>query len=232
MNRHATLDELARLGADDLRPRKAAKVGRHLATCQQCTEVSNQLSGVPALLSSVQFPQMPQSLATRIDSVLAAEAAQRVAAEPATEADRRDLPSRSDTRLPGWRRARSPRSSRPRADRPWGWMPVPATRVLATAAAILIVGASGYEIATHTTGAGTSNSGSASSGSRAVVVPTPFTSQASLGPQVDYRQAGTEKTIRTVSSDANFHAATLADQASTAVMEAKLDGVHPHPRAD
>jgi hypothetical protein len=62
MNRHATLDELANLGADNLRPRKAARVNRHVATCAKCSEVSDQLSSVPAVLSSVPFPQMPASL--------------------------------------------------------------------------------------------------------------------------------------------------------------------------
>jgi hypothetical protein len=222
MNRHASLDQLARLGADDLRPRKAARVGRHLASCAQCTQVSDQLAGLPALLSSASFPRMPQNLSDRIDSVLAAESAQRVAAEPASEAGRRELPVRS---APGRLRAGRPGSGGLRPGGSSRRLPVPATRVLATAAAILVVGVSGYEIATHA-GAGAPNSGASGSGAR---VPAPAVAPASLGPQVSYRQAGTENSIRMVTSDTNFRAATFAEQAAVAVRDAKVEGVRATP---
>jgi hypothetical protein len=224
MNRHASLDQLARLGADDLRPRKAARIGRHLASCAQCTRVSDQLAGVPALLSSVSFPQMPQNLSDRIDSVLAAESAQRVAAEPASEAGRRELPARSAA--PGRLRAGRAGSGGLRPSGSSRRLPVPATRVLATAAAILVVGVSGYEIATHAGAGVSSNSAGSASGAR---VPAPAAAPASLGPQVSYRQAGTENSIRMVTSDTNFRAATFADQAAAAVREAKVEGVRATP---
>jgi len=210
MNRHATLDELARLGADDLRVRKAGKVSRHLATCPRCTQLNDQLSLVPALLSSVQFPEMPANLATRIDASLAAEAAHRVAAEPATESGRRDLPTRA---------ARS-RADRQRANRPaWG-LPVPATRVLATAAAIIVVGIGAYAVASHSGG-----SSSAPSVSGAAAVPA-ITSQVSLGPSVTYRQDESSKSIQTVSGNTNFQAKTLAEQAAAALSVAEMEGMH------
>jgi len=220
MNRHATLDELARLGADDLRARKAARIGRHVASCTQCTRVSNQLAGVPALLASASFPEMPPNLSARIDSALAAESAQRVAAEPGSEAGRRELPARSGA--PG--RIRSGSGGLKPGGSSWR-LPVPATRVLATAAAILVVGVSGYEIAAHA-GGGASNSSASGSGAR---VPAPAVSPASLGPQVSYRQAGTENSIRMVTSDTNFRSSTFAEQAAVAVREAKVDGVRASP---
>ena len=213
MNRHATLDELARLGADDLRSRKAARVSRHLATCASCTERNSQLSAIPALLSSVQFPAMPASLATRIDSTLAAEAAQRVAAEPPSEAGRRDLPVR-DARD----RARR-RPDRPRTGRSAWPFPVPATRVLATAAAIIVVGFGGYAIATH---AGVSSTGSAVSRAQASA---PITSQVSLGQSVTYRENDSSRMIQTVDASTNFQPATLAEQAGAALSEAKMEGM-------
>jgi hypothetical protein len=213
MKRHATLDDLARLGADDLRSRKAARISHHLATCAQCTELSEQLSSVPALLSSVQFPEMPASLAIRIDNTLAAEAAQRVAAEPATEADRRDLPVRAA-------RSRARRGfDRQRTDRPAWRLPVPATRVLATAAAIIVVGLGAYAIASR---AGVSSAPSTASGAAASA---PVTSQVSLGPSVTYRQNGSSRTIQTVTASTDFQPAMLADQAATALSEARMDGM-------
>jgi hypothetical protein len=215
MNRHATLDELARLGVDDLRSRKAAKITRHLATCPQCTQRNDELSSVPALLSSVQFPEMPASLAIRIDSTLAAEAAQRVAAEPATEAGRRDLPVRAA-------RGRVRRGrDRQRTDRP-GWkFPVPATRVLATAAAIIVVGFGGYAIASHS---GVSSS-SSSVGSGHAAASGPLSSQVSRGPSVTYRQNDSTRTIQTVTGTTDFQPATLADQVATAMSQAKMEGM-------
>jgi len=219
MNRHATLDELASLGADNLRPRKAARINRHIATCARCTEVSDRLSSVPALLSSVPFPQMPAGLSTRLDSALAAEAAQRVAAEPAPEAGRRDLPVRA-----GRRRA-APRLDWHRAGRPAWTLSVPATRVLATAAAIVVVAVGGYEIASHTVGTAISPSGS--SGASAAQ-PTPFSSQVSFGGSVTYQQNGSPAAIQMGSSSTNFRPATLADQAQAAVTAAQGEGVHSH----
>jgi hypothetical protein len=215
MNRHATLDELASLGADNLRPRKAARINRHVATCAKCTEVSDRLSAVPALLSSVPFPQMPANLSARIDSVLAAEAAQRVAAEPATEAGRRDLPVRA-----GRRRAMPTLDWR----RPAWTLSVPATRVIATAAAIVVVAVGGYEIASHT--AGTAISPSTSSASAAQ--PTPFSSQVSFGGSVTYEQNGSAAAIQMGASSTNFQPATMAEQAQAAVAAAQVEGVHSH----
>ena len=214
MNRHATLDDLARLGVDNLRQRKAAKVSRHLATCSKCTELNNQLASVPALLSSVQFPEMPASLSTRIDNVLAAEAAQRIAAEPATEAGRRDLPVRTA-------RGRSqPERDRHRTAWPVWRLPVPATRVVATAGAIIVVGLGGYEIASH---AGSSAISSTSSAEGHAAVQTPFASQVSFGPSVTYQQNGSSKTVETVTAGTNFSSSTLAGQAEKALTAVKAD---------
>jgi hypothetical protein len=219
MNRHATLDELASLGADNLRPRKAARISRHVATCTKCAELNDQLSSVPALLSSVPFPPMPASLSVRIDSVLAAEAAQRVAAEPVTEAARRDLPVRAGRRRP------APRLDWHRPGRPAWTLSVPATRVVATAAAIVLVALGGYEVASHTSGAPFSSSSTAESGS---ALPTPFSPQVSFGGSVTYRQNGSTAAIQMGNSSTNFQAATLAHQAQVAVTAAKADDVHSH----
>jgi len=214
MNRHATLDELARLGADDLRSRKAARVSSHLAECTECTELNDQLSSVPVLLSSVQFPEMPANLTVMIGNTLAAEAAQRVAAEPATEAERRDLPVRAG-RL---RALRGP--DRRRTDRAAWPLPVPATRVLATAAAIFVVGIGAYAIASH---------GAVSSGPSAAAASPPLTSQVSLGPSVTYRQDDSSKSIQTVTANADVQPATLAAQAEAALTAAKMEGMQARP---
>ena len=226
MNRHVTPEEVARLSAGDLRARKAAAVGRHVSECPACGQLNSQLSGVSALLASASYPEMPASLSSRIDTALAAEAAQRVAVEPATEAGRRDLPARSGARPRRW--LGTPRATT--AGRRTGWqMPAPALRVLATAGAIILVGTGGYEIASHTGG---SPSGPTAAPTGSAHAPAAaHGNQVATGPQVTYQQNGSAETIRTVTSDTNFHAATLADQAAAAVTAAKKDGVHASPAA-
>jgi hypothetical protein len=135
VNRHFSLDELAQLGADDLKPRKAVRLSRHLGTCSQCTQLNSQLSAAPAVLSSLEFGPIPENLWARIEEAMVVEARLRLAGEPATEAGRRDLPTARPVtlsrswRLPG--------------------LSVAATRAVATAGAIGLIGIGGYGVASH-----------------------------------------------------------------------------------
>jgi len=215
VKRHASLDELARLAADDLKPRQAARLRHHLATCAECTGLNAQLSQVPAVLSAVDFGPMPENLSARIETALAIEARQRLASEPATEAGRRDLPT-----------ARSAR--RRSLDRP-GWrlpgLSVAATRALATAGAIALIGGGGYEIASHS-GAPTTNTASASANaSRNAAVPGAESSQA-IGAPINYGHGKDARSIQTVTSAIDFEPATLAAQAVAALEAARLEGMH------
>ena len=212
MSRHVSAENLASLDLDALKPRKAARIRAHVATCVQCTQLSSQVSAVPSLLASasVSYQAMPESLSIRLNVAIASESAQRLAHEPASEAGRRDLPDRS---------------SRVRPER-HGWqlpgLSVLGTRLVAAAGALVIVGAGGYEIATNVGGA--SNNGTAASSSGAAGAPRPATSPLSLGPSVHYGLPGASKTIRTVSSNMNFESSKLAAEAITAVAAARVHG--------
>ncbi len=199
------------LDLDALKPRKAAKVRSHVAVCNQCTSLNGQVSAVSTTLasvSSVSYPAMPESLSAQLDIALASESTQRLASAPATEAGRRDLPQRSD-------RARQERR---------GWklpgVSVLATRLVAAAGALVIVGAGGYEIAANVSG--TNTSGTAASSSGAAAMPRPQTSQLSVGPMVHYGYPTSNKEIRVVSSDTNFEPAKLSSEAVAAVRAARL----------
>lgn len=210
MKRHASADELADLAAGAVKPRKAGKIAAHLASCAHCTEVSSQLSGVSRMLASVATPPMPAHLSDRIEAALASESVQRLASEPATEAGRRDLPASGH----------HPRPSRQRW-RIFG-LSGPASRLVAAAGALVIIGAGGYEIATHvSTNAGTR--GTASSAGSGHVPPN----QLKYGPNVSYRQAGATKSLATVTADTNFTGAKLGAEAVAAVKAARQNGVVP-----
>jgi|SRR5580704_3659870 hypothetical protein len=208
MSRHVSAEDLASLDLDALKPRKAAKVRAHLAGCVQCTQLNREISAVPATLASVSYPPMPEQLSARIETVLAAESSQRLSSAPATEAGRRDLPQRS-------RAARKPRRE--------GWrvpgMSVLGTRLVAGAGALVIVGFGGYEIASH---AGGNATGTAASSSGSAAAPSALAGQMNLGPSVHYGEPSSSKTVRTVTSDANFTSARLGEQAAAAVEAARL----------
>ncbi|HSR85081.1 MAG TPA: hypothetical protein VLM11_12960 [Streptosporangiaceae bacterium] len=202
MIRHASAEDLAGLDLDALKPRKAARIRSHVASCVQCTQLSSQVSAVVVVLASVPYPSMPASLTTELDATLASESARRLASAPATEAGRRDLPERRA-------RKQRERGQLPR-------MSVLATRLVAAAGALILVGVGGYEIATQTGGNATGTA--ASSGGSAAA---PAVRNLGLGPVVPYQG----KTFQTVHSNTNFTRADLGAQATAAVHAAELKGV-------
>lgn len=215
MRRHASLDELADLDAGILRQRKAVRVEQHVAICTQCTELTTRLGGVPQLLSSVQFPAMPDVLSTRISVALTAESTARIAAEPATEAGRRDLPAR--------RVNAGSRSSRK------GWqlpgMSLRGSRLVTAAGALVLLAAGGYAIASGVgSQGGAGSTQSAASGSAAGIQ-----AGQAVGPRVNYGPAHAERSIQAVTSNQNFVPADLSAQAADAVRAARLQGVHNGP---
>ena len=205
MKRHASADELADLAVGALRPRKAGKISAHLAGCAECTDVSSQLAGVSSMLASVPAAPMPAQFSVKIEAAIAAESAQRLASEPATEPGRRDLPA-------GGRRSQPNRQ---------GWrifgLSGPASRLVAAAGALVIIGVGGYAIATNI-GTSTGPSGTASAGSAAA----PAT-RLSFGPTLRVGEGAATKSLRTVSSDTNFTSSRLGVEVIAVLRAARQD---------
>ena len=87
---HLDTDVLAEFRAGLITGRHGAKIAAHLAGCDPCTALDDQLAGVSALLASVPAPAMPDSVAQRLDAALAAEVArkndpERAGPEPSPE---------------------------------------------------------------------------------------------------------------------------------------------------
>src|SRR5215469_9756345 len=187
---HPSADQLASLAVGGLRPRKAAKIQAHVAQCERCTRFCQQLNSIAAILASATYPPMPESLFARIESAISSEARQRLAAMPATEAGRRDLPAR-----------------RPRAGADSDWhlpgLSAAATRLAAAAGAVAIAAAGSYLVADNV---GISVTRPPSSPLAGATAPT---QRMSLGPDVTYGQPGSLDTIRAVESHTNFVAAHL-----------------------
>jgi hypothetical protein len=141
---HLDTSVLAEYRAGLITGRRGARVAAHLAECERCAALSGQLAEVSVLLASVPVPTMPDSVAQRLDTVLAAEAAKRHDSE------------RSGVRAPR-HGDRDPRRSR--RDR-FRFVTV---RVLAPAAIVVAVAAVGYSL-THLSGP--TNSSAASSAAK------------------------------------------------------------------
>src|SRR2546421_11699834 len=80
---HLDAEVLAEFRAGLITGRRGARITAHRAGCDRCTALGDQLAGVSALLASVPRPAMPDSLAQRLDTVLAAEAARQAQVGPA-----------------------------------------------------------------------------------------------------------------------------------------------------
>ena len=74
---HLDTDVLAEFRAGLITGRRGAKIAAHLAGCDHCTALDDRLAGVSALLASVPAPPMPDSVAQRLEVVLAAEVRRR-----------------------------------------------------------------------------------------------------------------------------------------------------------
>jgi hypothetical protein len=200
---HLDTDVLAEFRAGLITGRRGARITAHLAGCDRCTALDDQLAGVSALLASVPAPAMPDRVADRLDTVLAAEVARRDQAERA-----RDDGS-----------GESPAPRRPRGNR--GFRPL-ALRVLAPAAAVVLLAAGGYGLSRA--GLGSSSQSTASSaGSAAKSVSSP-----TAGPRPANAPAaapaGITGSIVVVASNTDFTRTGLAQQVEAVLREAAGTG--------
>ena len=86
---HLDTNVLAEFRAGLITGRRGAKIAAHLAGCDRGTALDDQLAGLSALLASVPAPSMPDSVAQRLEVVLAAEVT------------RKNYPERAEVDRPG-----------------------------------------------------------------------------------------------------------------------------------
>jgi len=78
---HPDADTLAACREGLLGSRRSARIRAHLARCSRCTSLDHELTAVSTLLASAPAPRIPDELAARLDTVLAAESAARARGE-------------------------------------------------------------------------------------------------------------------------------------------------------
>ena len=204
---HLDSDVLAEFRAGLITGRPGARITAHLAGCERCTELDDQLAGVSVLLASVPAPAIPDRVVQRLDAVLAAEVTSRDNAE----------------RAQGDGAGESPAPRRPRGNR--GFRPL-ALRVLAPAAVVVLLAAGGYGLSRAGLGA-SSESAATSAGSAAKPVssstPGARHANAPAAGAVSRPQGITSGHIAVETSNENFSRAGLAQQVE-AVLRAPASG--------
>jgi hypothetical protein len=157
---HPDTDVLAEFRAGLITGRRGARITAHLGGCERCTALDEQLAGVRSLLASVPAPALPDSVAQRLDTVLAAEVAQRNAAGQAAE--RAETAPRDQAERAGGDGAREPSAPRrPGGNRGFRLL---ALRVLAPAAAVVVLGAGAYGLSHLNLGSSSSSAASSTAG--------------------------------------------------------------------
>jgi hypothetical protein len=181
---HLDTDVLAEFRAGLITGRRGARIVAHLAGCGRCTALDEQLAGVRSLLASVPAPAMPDSVARRLDTVLAAEVAQRNTAQRATvQGDRAE-------RAGGDGATEAPAPRRPGGNRGFRLLTL---RVLAPAAAVVVLAAGGYGLSRINLGSSTESSASTSAGSAARAAAPTAAASAKSGRSVNAPNAGPTK---------------------------------------
>jgi len=87
---HLDTDVLADFDAGLVTGRRGARIAVHLAGCDRCRALRDELAGVSAVLAAIPARAMPDRVAQRLDQVLAAEVAHRTDSERARVDSPRD----------------------------------------------------------------------------------------------------------------------------------------------
>lgn len=207
---HLDTEVLAEFRAGLIAGRRGARITAHLAGCDRCTALDDQLAGVSALLAAVPLPAMPDSLARRLDTVLAAEASrpEQVTTDQAERGDAERLAH------PSTARTRRSRLSSPRLS----------LRVLAPVAAV-VVAAGGFGLSQLAGSGGQVTASSGSSAERAAGQPAAAPSHANSAKSPVVRgAAGTAPHARLL-TPGNFPlvAGTVAFSADPATLKQQVE---------
>jgi hypothetical protein len=201
MTGHLDADGLADFRAGLVPGRRRQAIAAHLTGCPQCTELGERLAEVSSLLAAAPLPPVPDALARRLDSVLAAERPfiSERAVVPASGPRRRF--QGLSWRVPSWR--------------------VPAWRVLAPVTAVIALAGAGFGLSQLGSGPSTSSSASSSAAGGSTTFgnakPPPMNSEhaAIAGPVAGAAESGGRLSV--VDSGVDYQPATLARQLSSAL---------------
>jgi hypothetical protein len=206
---HPDPDVLAEFRAGLVPGRPGARISAHLSACEHCASLCGELAEISALLAAIPPAAIPDQVAHQLDDVLAAEVARRDKSEQAVV--HRTIP-----------RPSSPPSRRHRDLR------LVTLRVLAPAAAVVVLAAGGYGLSRL---AGRPAATAASRAAAATVAPprsTTLTSPLRLRPDaIPATGAG----FQLVSSQTDYRRANLLPQVRQEVQRSARAALGPQEPA-
>jgi len=215
--RHPDATALAEYKAGLTGGRRARRLAAHVASCDSCASVNDQLAAVTAVLASAPEPAMPDAVESRIIAALATEAAPVTETPHDTEAAhgtaaKRDTALRpvggdggGSRRRPGGRSGRSGPGNR--------WLR-PAVLASAAAACLVLVGGV-YGIAHLSSGSSSSSAASSAAGTAAAgSESSPLAGAQAPGTRTRLEPAdsGQATAFTVTASGTNYQSATLARQ--------------------
>jgi hypothetical protein len=215
--RHPDATTLAEYKAGLTGGRRARRLAAHVASCDSCASVNDQLAAVTAVLASAPEPAMPDAVESRIIAALATEAAPVTETPHDTEAAhgtaaKRDTALRpvggdggGSRRRPGGRSGRSGPGNR--------WLR-PAVLASAAAACLVLVGGV-YGIAHLSSGSSSSSAASSAAGTAAAgSESSPLAGAQAPGThtRLEPADSGQAAAFTVTASGTNYQSATLAQQ--------------------
>jgi hypothetical protein len=207
---HLDADVLAEFDAGLITGRRRARIAAHLARCDRCRALRDELAGLSAVLAAIPAQAMPDRVAQRLDRVLAAEVAHRNDSERTPADTPRD---RGTVRRPAGRQG----------------LRLVSLRVLAPATAVVLA-AAGYGLSQLSGGGGPQATTSA-----AAAAPAPAASRANAPAVLPGSGAAARGMARAsvpfVTSRTNFLPGTLRQQAEAALRAAESAPVTQPPPA-
>jgi hypothetical protein len=216
VTRHVSAETMAGFRQGDLSPRRRSRITTHLAGCDRCRGLDEDLAGVRTLLAGAQPPPIPEQLAARIQTALATEAASRVVRPAGSE---NGIGAPGPGQPAGGRRWLPRRPGLPRL------AALPRSRValgsLAAAAAVLVVIGGMYEVfGSRGTGSGPSGTVAGAPAHRSagsgIALPAAG-GRSGSGPALQYQHAGRQDSVTAVRTNTDFTSGRLRTQVATAV---------------
>jgi hypothetical protein len=203
--------------------RRARRLAAHVASCERCASVNDQLAAVTTTLASAPYPAMPDAVERRIMAALAAEA---LAAEAplATEASHgTEVAHDTAPRRPGGRRS-GPGSHR--------WL---RPAILASAAAACLVLFGGVYGITHlSSGSSSSSAASSAAGSGAAgseSSPLAGAQAPATNTHLEPAESAPQATFTVTASGTSYQPATLAAQVRAQLARPTKTGAQPADEA-
>jgi hypothetical protein len=202
MRPHLSAQALARYRQGDLNQRRTSHISTHLAACDRCSALNQDVGGVTTLLASAKPPPMPDDLTARITGAIAAESARRAAA-PQT-AQYPGVPA--VPRRHALRRSRLPRVT-----------PKLALGGLAAAAAVVLIAGGIYEVTGRSSSSASSASSEAAPAAKSPANGPMAQAAPASGPALEYQRSGRKGSITPITSGTDFTPAALTSQVTAEV---------------